>query len=202
MARESGGIREFPARGVQTCVRKTPHTWRRGGAGTPRQQDLDKQVAANRIHLSHFVQLQLARSVMLAFLNTARCGQLSTECLEQFFADRVWPESCDRAVGKALEIGRATSKNFMFLTVTNKAAADINTARITQEFSEEARERERRRPFRDWSHRARPPECEYVSPTTLTRGGVRQREQRRGASAAEEGCVRHAAANVPHQLEG
>ena len=77
---------------------------------------------------------------MLAFLNKIRCRQPSRAELEEFFADRIWESDLQAAARKSLRMEVTENRNFMFLTVTNKAAAALNQARLQLEFPEEARQ--------------------------------------------------------------
>ena len=81
----------------------------------------------------------MARSIdpsMLAFLNEVRERQPSRRELQQFFAGRIWSQS--EATARAKEWEDQTEKSFTFLTVTNKAAASLNRARLALDFPREA----------------------------------------------------------------
>eukprot|EP00439_Symbiodinium_sp_Y106_P044720 s710_g5.t1 len=58
----------------------------------------------------------------------------------EFFADRIWESDLQAAARKSLRMEVTENKKFMFLTVTNKAAAALNQARLQLEFPEEARQ--------------------------------------------------------------
>ena len=103
--------------------------------------DLEAEVEAGTVRHIRLRHHDRARSVdpdMLEFLTKIRCEQPSRACLEAFFSNRVWPKEPGHATRKAMEVEHVTGKPFMFLTVTNKPAHDLNEARIAAEFPREA----------------------------------------------------------------
>ena len=106
-------------------------------------EDLATEVAAGKARRVTLRQHEMARSVdpaMLAFLDKIRCRQPSRADLEEFFADRIWDSDLQAAARKSLRMEVTENRNFMFLTVTNKAAAALNLARLQLEFPEVARQ--------------------------------------------------------------
>ena len=83
----------------------------------------------------------LARSIdsdMLEFLTTVRERQPTRAQLEDFFAARVWTSQPSLAAANAKTWETVTGQDFTFLTVTNKAAAALNRARLAFDFPSEA----------------------------------------------------------------
>ncbi|CAE7574509.1 UBP25, partial [Symbiodinium sp. KB8] len=108
--------------------------------GLPQLQlDLDAQVGEGTVDRIDLKNHNMARSIdpsMLAFLNEVRERQPSRRELQQFFAGRIWSQS--EATARAKEWEDQTEKSFTFLTVTNKAAASLNRARLALDFPREA----------------------------------------------------------------
>ena len=105
--------------------------------------DLASLTEAGKARHVRLQQHEMARSVdptMLTFLNKIRSKQPTRPELERFFRGRVWDSNIKDAVKKSYDIETTNhGKKFMFLTVTNKAAAALNQARLELEFPEEAR---------------------------------------------------------------
>ena len=108
--------------------------------GLPQLQlDLDAQVREGTVDRIDLKNHNMARSIdpsMLGFLNEVRERQPSRRELQQFFAGRIWSQS--EATARAKEWEDQTEKSFTFLTVTNKAAASLNRARLAVDFPTEA----------------------------------------------------------------
>ena len=104
--------------------------------------DLAAEIEAGKARRITLRQHEMAHSVdpdMLAFLYKIRSRQPSRAELENFFSNRIWDSDLKAAATKSLQIEATQNKKIMFLTVTNKAAAALNQARLELEFPEEAR---------------------------------------------------------------
>ncbi|CAE7482276.1 Usp17ld [Symbiodinium sp. CCMP2592] len=110
--------------------------------GQPQLQlDLDAQVAAGTVDRIDLQNHGFSRTIdpeMLEFLHIIRTQQPSRAQLESFFLDRQWPNKPEQAAARAKAWENANGKNFMFLTVTNKAADTLNRARLSMDFPREA----------------------------------------------------------------
>ena len=108
--------------------------------GAPQLQlDLDTQVGEGTVDRIDLKNHNMARTIdpdMLAFLNKIREQQPSRRALQQCFAGRVWNQSDATANAQAWQ--DLNEKSFTFLTVTNKAAASLNLARLALDFPREA----------------------------------------------------------------
>ena len=102
--------------------------------GQQLKDDLDHQVGAGAL-LRHIVlqQHEAARTsdpVLLAFLNWVRRHQPTRAQLSAFFGARRLSKNRRQAVQASREIEQNKQRPFTFLTVTNKAARDMNRLRL------------------------------------------------------------------------
>ena len=99
------------------------------GNAFSRWLQLQKDAGVKHITL---LQHEFARSTdptLLDFLKTVRCHRPSRASLDEFFGGRLWECSPEAAIAKSMELERTTGKSFVFLTVTNGAAARWNQLR-------------------------------------------------------------------------
>ena len=105
------------------------------------RDDLEEQHQRNQVRVVELLQHQAARStdpVMLDFLEAARTRQPTKAELSAFFRGRVWSKDTRQAARQAMHLEQERGKDFTFLTVTNKGAAQLNLARLEIEFPQEA----------------------------------------------------------------
>jgi len=111
------------------------------GTGPVLQNELEQQISNRKVVMVRLLHHQAARSVdaaMLDFLEAARVQQPSRQDLIDFFQDRVWPSDLDTVCRAAKAIEDSEHKEFTFLTVKNRGAADLNLARLALDFPAEA----------------------------------------------------------------
>ena len=99
--------------------------------------DLERTVASGGLEHIELLHHEAARSndpQLLEFLTHVRAHQPSRERLTAFFANRILPKDIPTAVEKTWLWEQRSGRTFTFLTVTNKAAHDINMQRLKVEF--------------------------------------------------------------------
>ena len=99
------------------------------------QHAIDK---GNAVHIE-LVQHSRARSSdgdLLKFLHLCRTNQPSRSALQRFFGSRILPRNIPDCLEEIAKIEKARDQSMTFLTVTNKAAAEFNLARIQADFPE------------------------------------------------------------------
>ena len=103
------------------------------------QRDVQHAVDSGKAVHVELAQHSRARSSdpdLLAFLHFCRYTQPSKSHLRKFFGSRILPLDLTACIKQIIDIEKDREESVTFLTVTNKAAAEFNLARIAVDFPE------------------------------------------------------------------
>ena len=101
------------------------------------QRDVQHAVDSGKAVHVELAQHSRARSSdpdLLAFLHFCRYTQPSKSHLRKFFGSRILPLDLTACIKQIIDIEKDRDESVTFLTVTNKAAAEFNLARIAVDF--------------------------------------------------------------------